>query len=497
MNILVIHDLVPMDAPPHSQDTLVQVAAVSEALRSRGHAVTTFAVTLDLDAFDRYIATTRPDVVFNLVESLGGADNAAAAPVALLEARRVPFTGSGTAALALSNDKLVAKTQMKSLAIPTPAWLSLDDVRQFRPGRYIVKAVAEHASFGLDDSAVVDLKDPAQAEDAMRRQSDQLGCICFAECYVDGREFNLSILEDANGLAVLPPAEIDFSAFPPNKPKLVGYAAKWSGRSFEFANTPRRFEFPDDGALRRTLCTLAERTFRAFHTRGYARVDFRVGDAGPQVLELNTNPCLSPDAGYAAALMQADISYAEALERLVQRALGRPAALTRIARAERNAGRIRLRSVATADDVARVRAITADTGFFYPVEVEVAVELVDERLAKGESSGYYFLFADDASGDTIGYASYGPIEMTDGSWDLYWIAVRSNAQGSGTGRALVEAVEQDVRARGGKRIYVETAGRPAYEPTRAFYRRCDYRVEGTFEDFYGAGDAKIVFVKTL
>jgi GNAT superfamily N-acetyltransferase len=144
-----------------------------------------------------------------------------------------------------------------------------------------------------------------------------------------------------------------------------------------------------------------------------------------------------------------------------------------------------------------VRAVTADTGFFYPVEVEVAVELVDERLAKGESSGYYFLFADDASGDTIGYASYGPIEMTDGSWDLYWIAVRSSAQGSGTGRALVEAVEQDVRARGGKRIYVETAGRAAYEPTRAFYRRCDYRVEGTFEDFYGAGDAKVVFAKTL
>src|SRR4030095_5530031 len=130
MNILVIHDLVPMDAPPHSQDTLVQVAAVSEALRSRGHAVTTFAVTLDLDAFDRHITTTRPDVVFNLGESLGAADNAAAAPVALLEARRVPFTGSGTAALALSNDKLVAKTQMKSLAIPTPAWLSLDDMRQ-------------------------------------------------------------------------------------------------------------------------------------------------------------------------------------------------------------------------------------------------------------------------------------------------------------------------------------------------------------------------------
>ena len=496
MRTLILHDLVPADAPPHSLDTLVQVDAVSTALRSRGHQVDTFALTLDLGALDRRLADDPPDVVFNLVESLGGSDLAAAAAVTLLEARAVEFTGSGSAALALSNDKLVAKAHMKALAIPTPSWVGLDDPRAFAPGRYIVKAVAEHASFGIDDSAIVDLVSHEDALAAIRERSQRLGCACFAERFVDGREFNLSLLEDASGLTVLPPAEIDFARFPAGKPKVVGYAAKWAERSFEFVNTPRRFDLPDDDALLSALCTLAERTFRGFHARGYARVDFRVDETGPTVLELNTNPCLSPDAGFAAALVRADVPFADAIERIVERARREPAAPLPISTSVLP-GALRLRSTATRADIARVRAITADTGFFYPAEVEVAVELIDERLANGERSGYHFLFADDASGETLGYASYGPIDMTDGSWDLYWIAVGTAAQGRGVGRALVDAVEHDVRARGGQRLYVETAGRLSYEPTRAFYRRCGYRVEGTFEDFYGKGDAKVVFVKRL
>jgi len=121
---------------------------------------------------------------------------------------------------------------------------------------------------------------------------------------------------------VLSPAEIDFSAFPAGKAHMVGYRAKWVEDSFEFANTPRRFEFPaSDATLLAQLERLARDTFRAMGLSGYARVDFRVDAEGPWILEVNTNPCISPDAGFAAALEHSGIRYRDAIARIVEAAL--------------------------------------------------------------------------------------------------------------------------------------------------------------------------------
>jgi D-alanine-D-alanine ligase len=122
---------------------------------------------------------------------------------------------------------------------------------------------------------------------------------------------------------VLSPAEIDFSAFPPGKAHMVGYRAKWVEDSFEFANTPRRFDFAaGDAALLAHLERLARTTFLAMGLSGYARVDFRVDADGPWILEVNTNPCISPDAGFAAALAQSGIRYKDAIARIVRAAMG-------------------------------------------------------------------------------------------------------------------------------------------------------------------------------
>lgn len=148
-------------------------------------------------------------------------------------------------------------------------------------------------------------------------------------------------------------------------------------------------------------------------------------------------------------------------------------------------------------DAEAVREIVAATGFFHPPEVDVAVELVTERLAKGEvSSGYFFLFADD--GDrTVGYSCYGPIACTAHSFDLYWIAVHPDQQGQGLGRRLMVETERRIAKAGGLRVYVETSGRDLYEPTRSFYEHHGYRAEAVLEDFYDRGDAKVVYVKVV
>jgi GNAT superfamily N-acetyltransferase len=159
----------------------------------------------------------------------------------------------------------------------------------------------------------------------------------------------------------------------------------------------------------------------------------------------------------------------------------------------------RLRDTVGRGDAAAVRAIVEATGFFRPHEADVAVELVEDYLARGaRASGYRFLFA-EAPGETLplGYACFGPIPCTETSWDLYWIAVRPAFKGRGIGGALMRRLEEAARAEGARAMYVETSARPQYDPTRAFYLACGYRIEHVFPDFYAPGDGKTVYVKRL
>jgi D-alanine-D-alanine ligase len=150
----------------------------------------------------------------------------------------------------------------------------------------------------------------------------------------------------------------------------------------------------------------------------------------------------------------------------------------------------------TPDDPERIRELVRSTGVFSPVEVDIAVELADERLAKGPASGYHFVFAEQ-DGRVLGDACYGPIALTVGSYDLYWIAVDKSTQGQGLGRTLLERTEELIREEGGRRMYIETSTRPPYAPTRGFYLRNGCILEATLTDFYAPGDSKAIYVKVL
>jgi D-alanine-D-alanine ligase len=326
VRVTVLHNAVS-DAPTADErDVLVQVETVTAALAALGYEVQRLPCSLDLASAKRHLAEQRPDVVFNLVEALDGSDRLVALAPSLLDALGLPYTGSSAEALFLTGSKLLAKERLESAGLPTPAWA----VPRRQPGShtelsppYIIKAVWEHASFGLGDEAVVREGNAGAVQDSLRERSARWGRPCFAEQYVEGREFNLSLLAGPHGPEVLPPAEIDFSAFPAGKPHLVGYRAKWDADSFEYHHTPRRFDFPSgDRPLLDRLETLARDCWELFDLGGYARVDFRVDERGqPWVLEINANCCLSPDAGFAAAVERGNIPFNEAVHRILEDAL--------------------------------------------------------------------------------------------------------------------------------------------------------------------------------
>ena len=334
MNIAVVHNAVAHDAPAEDRDVLVQAAAVSEALTARGHRVATVPVSLDLAALKTRLSALKTEVVFNLVEGLDGTSRLISLVPAALEAWGIPFTGSGAAALWVTTHKTMAKERLRAAGIPTPPWIGPWPAEMPPPGgaaprrldadrrRWIVKSLWEHASFGLDDDPLVSGCDAAGVAAALHARAPALGGACFAEAYVDGREFNLALLAGAGGPRVLPPAEILFEGYGPDRLRIVGYRAKWAEESYEYHHPPRRYDFEaQDAALLDSLRRTAIHCWRIFALEGWARVDFRVDERGrPWVLEVNANPCLSPDAGFAAALARAGVDYRDAVQVIVDAA---------------------------------------------------------------------------------------------------------------------------------------------------------------------------------
>ncbi len=149
------------------------------------------------------------------------------------------------------------------------------------------------------------------------------------------------------------------------------------------------------------------------------------------------------------------------------------------------------------EDVDTVLHLVSSTAFFNREELQVAVELVEEHLAKGETaSGYSFVFLEIGT-ETAGYACYGRVPGTRGSWDLYWIAVGKKFQRRGYGLRLLAEVERRIRLAGGRHIYIETSSTVLYHPTHVFYEHCGYEKEAVLTDFYGPGDSKIIYRKVL
>lgn len=322
-SVLVLHEALGADARTDEVDALLQVREVAEALHRLSWAVAIQPIDLNLEEALRRLRRHNPSCVFNLVESLGRRGELIGMAPALLHIAAIPFTGSGSDAVNLSSQKILAKRWMSVHGVATPEWFTTDEVLDEAIGddryRWIVKSLWEHASFGLDDSSVV--RGKIAAGQRIKQRARELGGQWFAERYIDGREFNISLLEHNGDPQILPIAEMTFVDYPADKPKIVGYAAKWDENASEYHATRRRYPGLPDGE-RDALHSVARQCWRLFDLRGYARVDIRMDNQGvPWVLEVNANPCLAGDAGFVAAANEAGIAYDLIIERILRAAL--------------------------------------------------------------------------------------------------------------------------------------------------------------------------------
>jgi len=329
MRVAILFNAISEQAKTDELDVLVQLEAIAAALGRLGHESVKVPCNLNVQETAGALERFKPDAVFNLVECLEGYGRLIFVVPAVLDAMGVAYTGCPAEALFLTSHKVIAKERIRAAGLPTPDWVgpwpngAMTTIveRRARPWRkssFIVKSVWEHASFGMDDDMVIRQADEAMLVRAMEEWAPRLRGECFAEAFVDGREFNISVIATVEGPRVLPIAEIHFIDYPKDKPKIVSYKAKWEEESVEYRCTPRGFEFSsEDKTLLEELGRLSRLSWDLFALRGYARVDFRVDPKGkPYILEINANPCISPDSGFIAAAQQGGLDY-DAVIRLI------------------------------------------------------------------------------------------------------------------------------------------------------------------------------------
>jgi len=305
---IILHNPVSDASKEDELDVLNQALLIETALAELGYNSERVIFDLNTNNLADLIKNRNIAVVFNLVETINESGRLSFVAPGLLELFKVPFTGSGAEAIFMTTEKIVCKTILSVNKMNTPSWAKYSS--EVDPDKYyIVKPISEDGSVGIDDALILKGNEIKEIPEGY-----------FAEEYIHGREFNISIIGGKEACQVLPPAEMCFSEdYYETKPRILGYKAKWDETSMEYQNTTRSFQFEDvDKGLIAELREIAGKCWKIFGLRGYARVDVRVGaDHLPKIIEINANPCIAPDSGFVAACNRAGLTNTEIIKRII------------------------------------------------------------------------------------------------------------------------------------------------------------------------------------
>lgn len=315
---------------PDATSVRASAKAIASALIETGHSVELTGVH-GVEVYDvlARIAKDKPDLLFNLCESMDGDPRNEPTFAGLLDLFRIPYTGADLLALASCLYKQRTKDILIANGVPTPPYRFLqtpadidDPALDKLDYPWFVKLAHEDASLGITEANVV--HDAAALRARSRELMTEHKQPVLAERYIEGREVNVTLFGHGHDAAVLPLHEIDFAAMPSDRPRIVSYAAKWDENHVDYAGTkpvPLRGLSADVTA---EIERVSRAAWRAMELRDYGRVDLRVDEAGvPWVIDVNPNPDISPDAGVARAAAAAGMTYPHMVDRIAQIALRR------------------------------------------------------------------------------------------------------------------------------------------------------------------------------
>jgi len=298
-----------------------------EVLQEKGYHTTLFNIKGDIKRLIKFLEENKIDLIFNLCESLKGLAINEMHVAGIFELMNVPYTGAGPLALGTCLNKVRTKVILNAHGIPTARHIlykkaeeiNLDDLHLSFP--LIVKPLREDASIGIENSSVVyNIESLRQRAAFIAATYNQPALV---EEYIEGRELNVAIIGNEQP-SVLPISEIDFSKLPPNYPKIVTYNAKWVEGTAEYIGTVGTCPAKLSPEVEERVRDVALQAYKLMEIRDYARVDIRLdGQNTPFVLEVNPNPDISRDTGFARSARAAGMTFEDMLARIIETALER------------------------------------------------------------------------------------------------------------------------------------------------------------------------------
>lgn len=304
--------------------------AIRGALEAAGHAAELVGLQgREVFRILEYLRESKPDLVFNLCESMAGDPQNEPTFAGLLDLFQIPYTGAGLASLAACLYKRTAKDILVGRGIATPPARYLPNVASLADPAldaldypWFLKLAHEDASLGITEENFV--RTPAALRARAAAMMGEFSQAVLAERYVEGREINVTLIGNDDELQMLPLHEIDFAAMPAGRPRIVSYAAKWEESHVDYAGTkPVPLRDASPGLLAR-LEAIARGAWHALGLRDYGRVDLRVDASGqPWVIDVNPNCDISPDAGVARSAAVAGWSYETLISTIAKLALVR------------------------------------------------------------------------------------------------------------------------------------------------------------------------------
>lgn len=303
---------------------VTQINNIVEMLSVKYEVVESFAVNRDVTSLINKLNSFQPDAIVNFVESVEGVTNYEYCVAALFELMGFEFTGNTAVTLGNCLNKLRTKAILKSYGINTPAAITLEPDELLTKGKIklnyplIMKIEEEDASIGISEYSVVkNFNELKKHFDFLKKTYNKK---IIVEEYIVGRELNVAIL---NG-KVLPISEIDFTGLPENLPKIVTYDGKWIENSTYYNHTKPVCPAKLSSRIKNKIEKVALEAYRVLNCRDYARVDIRLSKENiPYVIEVNPNPDVSSDSGFARAAAAIGIDYTSLLETITNLALNR------------------------------------------------------------------------------------------------------------------------------------------------------------------------------